>query len=245
MKHTPKSVLMWLSKKNKGDWLGIFRDIQNKTEIPYDADVSNDYDCVTILDPQYSNKLRQSWHPPFVLWYLGDLNLLNEPNIMCVCGQHSPNKDAIDLIKHICDSHVIINGDDSALERVALQTAMAEGKKFIMVLNQSLYNIDYDDTLIQYAIHNGCLLISEYGWEDPDDIEKSEKEKQRIVGFLADKMLVTSSSRSNTRLKLLIDECLGKGSDLFALPAPPFKGELTNDLIRDGAILVNQKSDIF
>ena len=51
MKHSSKSVLMWLSKKNKGDWLGIFKDIQNKTETPDEIDVSNDYECVTILNP--------------------------------------------------------------------------------------------------------------------------------------------------------------------------------------------------
>lgn len=225
--------------------MGIFRDIQNKVDIPDDINVNDDYNYVTILDPEYPSKLRQSWHPSFCLWYIGNLALLNEPNIMCVCGQDSPSKDTIDLIKHICDSFVIINGDDSALERSALQTAMAEGKKFIMVLNQSLCNIDYDDTLIQYAIHNDCLLITEYGEDDPDDIEKSENDKTRIIGFLADKMFVASGSRSNLRLKLLIDECLTKGSDLFALPSAPFKNSLTNVIIKEGALLVDHKSDIF
>ena len=246
MKHSSTEVLKYLSRKNKGDWMGIYKDIVNKVEIPDEIDVKNDYECFTILDPIYSaTNLKNCYRPPFICWFLGDLNLLNSSDIMCICGQSSPNKKTINLIKQLCQSYVIINGDDSALERVALQTAMAEGKKFIMVLNQSLYNIDYDDTLIQYAINNGCLLISEYGWDDPDDIEKSEYDKCRIIGFLANKLLVTSASEKNTRLRLLVDECLNRGGDVYALPSPPFEGEQTNEWIKSGAICVNKTTDIF
>lgn len=245
MKHSAKDILKYLNRIHNGNWDKIFRDIQNKIEIPDDIDIQHNHECVCILDPEYPTKLKQCFKPPFLLAYIGNLALLNESNIMCVCGENGANKDTIDLIKHLCGSYVLINGDDSAIERVALQTAMSEHKQFIIVLNEPIdVALDYDDELIQYAIHNNCLIISEYLYNSPD-IEESELAKTRIIGFLADKMLVVSGSRSNTRLKLLIDESLSKGSDLFALPSAPFKGSLTNLILKDGAILVDDKECVF
>lgn len=237
---------MYLNKIHKGNWDKIFRDIQKKVEIPDEIDIQQNHECVCILDPEYPTKLKRCFKPPFLLAFIGNLGLLNESNIMCVCGENGSNKDTIDLIKHICDSYVLINGSDSSIERAALETAMSEHKQFIIVLNEPIdVALDYDDELIQYAIHNNCLIISEFLFDSPDDIEESEYSKTRIIGFLADKMLVVSGSRSNTRLKLLIDESLSKGNDLFALPSAPFKGSLTNLILRDGAILVDDKECIF
>ena len=245
MRHSAKEILMYLNKIHKGNWDKIFRDIQKKVDIPDDIDIQQNHECVCILDPNYPSKLKNSFKPPFTLYFCGNLALLNEDNIMCICGENGSNKDTIDLIKHLCDSYVLINGDDSAIERVALQTAMSEHKQFIIVLNEPIdIALDWDDELIQYAVHNDCLIISEYGYDSPE-IEESEYAKTRIIGFLADKMLLVSGSKNNTRLKLLIDESLSKGSDLFALPSVPFKGSLPNMVIREGAILVDDKECFF
>ncbi len=245
MRHTPKEILMYLNRIHNGDWDLMFRDVQRKIEIPEEIDISQNYDCICILDPEYPVKLKQSFKPPFLLFKIGNLALLNEPNIMCVCGEKGSNTETVDLIKHICDSYVVINSDSSKIERTALETAMKEGKKFIVVCSEPLDNaLDYDDEVIQYGLKNDCLFISEYGYGQPK-IPKGELASTRIVGFLADKMLVVSASKDNLRLKLLIDECLSKGSDLFALPTEPFKNSLNNSLLKEGALLVDSKDDIF
>lgn len=245
MRHSAKEILMYLNKIHKGNWDLIFKDVQQKTEIPEEIDIEQSHNCVCILDPDYPVKLKNCFKAPFTLYYCGNLALLNEDNIMCVCGENGANKDTLDLIKHVCDSYVLISGDDSAIERAALQTAMSEHKQFIIVLNEPIdVAVDWDDELILYAMHNNCLIISEYGYESPE-IDESELAKTRIIGFLADKMLVVSGSRRNTRLKLLIDESLCKGNDIFALPSAPFQRSLTNLIIREGAILVDDKECIF
>ncbi len=236
---------MYLNKIHKGNWDKIFKDIQKKTAIPDEIDIQQNHECISILDPEYPSKLKQSFKPPFLLAYLGNLALLNESNIMCVCGENGVNKDTSDLIKNICDSYILISCDNSKIEHEALEIAMSEKKQFIIVLDEPIdIALDFDDELIQYAVNNNCLIISEYLYDSPD-IEEGENAKTRIVGFLADKMLVVSGSKNNTRLKLLIDESLSKGSDLFALPSVPFKGSLTNMIIREGATLVDDKDFIF
>ena len=237
------STLLALSKMENGRWDAIFNDIQSKKQIPEDYDVSQNHRCVTLVDPDYPTKLKQCFKPPFALFYEGNLALLNESNIMCVCGCDKGDDNVAKMISDLCSTHIIISGDDSSCERMALQTVMKNQQPLILVLNEAIDESDLDDEVFLYAVQNG-LVITEFGWVSPD-IDETQLTKARIIGFLADSMLVTSSNRKNTRLCLLIDEALSKGIDLFVLPEKPFCGSLNNDLIKDGALLVNKKEDIF
>lgn len=236
-------TLLAYSRMENGRWDAIFNDIQSKKVIPEDYDITQYHKCVTLVDPDYPAKLKLCFKSPLTLFYEGDLALLNESNIMCVCGCDKGDNNVAKLISDLCSTHILVSGDDSAVERMALQTVMKNQQPLILVLNEAIDESDLDDEVFLYACQHG-LVITEYGWTSPD-IDETQLAKQRIIGFLADSMLVTSSNRKNTRLCLLIDEALSKGIDLFVLPEKPFCGSLNNDLIKDGALLVNKKEDIF
>lgn len=81
-----KEYLTLLAIKNKGDWDGISKDLHNHIHIEdylnrdsvllnlYNSDVK----VVTIFEDEYPEILRKSYKAPFVLFYVGDLNLLNK-----------------------------------------------------------------------------------------------------------------------------------------------------------------------
>jgi len=239
-----RNILIYLNKKHNGNWDRIYSDIQNRANYPDDDIEINQYHHVTTLvDPDYPTKLKQSFKPPFCLFWEGDLSLLCKDNIMCICGSDKGNSEIIKLISQLSDSHIIINGDDSAIERVALQTVMKNNQPLVLVLDQAIDESDLDDEVFLYAVKNG-LVISEFGFTSPE-IDETQLSKTRIIAFLSDKALITSSKKENTRLCLLIDHLLGAGKELFVLPEKPLSKSLNNELIRDGAILVNKKEDIF
>lgn len=246
MMTTAQKTLLYLNREYNGSWDRMFKAIQNK-EYPTDKidDVSQNHQFVCITDPSYPTKLRQSFKPPFVLFYEGDLSLLNKNNIMCICGCDKGSNGLSKLITDLSNTHIVINGDDSVIEREALQLVMKNNQPLILVLNESIDESDLDDEVFLYAVAHG-LVITEYGFTSPD-IDETQLAKTRIIGFLSDSMLVTSSNKKNTRLCLLIDEALSAGKDLFVLPEPPFKEpySLNNELIQNGAILTQRREDIF
>ena len=229
----------------------MFKALQNK-DYPSDnnEDITQYHKFVCLTDAEYPVKLRHSFKPPFVLFYEGDLSLLSKDNILCICGCDKGNnklsKIITDLSKIITDlsnSHVIISSDDSAIEREALNLVMKNNQPLILVLNEAIDESDLDDEVFLYAVNHG-LVITEYGYRSVE-IDESQLAKTRIIGFLSDSMLVTSSTKKNTRLCLLIDEALSAGKNLFVLPEPPFTNSLNNELIQSGATLVNRREDIY
>lgn len=239
-----RNILIFLNKKNNGNWDKMYRDIQNRANYPEDdIDIAQNHHVTTLIDPDYPTKLKQSFKPPFCLFWEGDLSLLNKDNIMVICGSDKGNSELVKLIGELSDSHIVINGDDSAIEREALQIVMKNKQPLILVLNEAIDEIEMDDEVFLYAVDHGCV-ISEYGFTSPD-IDETMLAKTRIIAFLSDKALLTSSKKNNERLCLLIDHLLGAGKELFVLPEKALCGSLNNELIRDGAILVNKKDDIF
>lgn len=243
---TAQRTLLYLNKKYNGNWDKMFKAIQNKEcQIDENEDITQYHQFVCITDPNYPTKLKQSFKPSFVLFFEGDLSLLSKNNIMCVCGCDRGSNGLSKLITDLSNTHIIINGDDSAIEREALQLVMKNNQPLILVLNEAIDESDLDDEVFLYAVEKG-LVITEYGYTSPD-CDESQLAKTRIIGFLSDSMLVTSSNKKNTRLCLLIDEALSAGKDLFVLPEPPFKEpySLNNELIQSGAILTQRREDIF
>lgn len=239
-----RNILIFLKKKNSGDWNKMYHDIQNRENYPDDnVDITQYHHVTTLVDPDYPTKLKQSFKPPFCLFWEGDLSLLNKDNIMVICGCDKGNAQLAKLIQNLSDTHIICNGDDSAIEREALQIVMKNNQPLILVLNESIDESDIDDEVFLYAVKNGCV-ISEYGFTSPE-IDESQLAKTRIIAFLSDKALITSSKKNNARLSLLLDHLLGAGKELFVLPEKPLSGSLNNELLRNGAILVNKREDIY
>ena len=75
-KNKARNILIALSLKHNGDWDKIYEDIQNKTlvEDTYTQQAENIKNVITILDEEYPQQLKNSFKPPFVLFYKGNIN---------------------------------------------------------------------------------------------------------------------------------------------------------------------------
>ena len=136
-----------------------------------------------------------------------------------------------------------MSGYENKADEETLSFFVKQGKKFILVLSSSLDNIDPDDPIIYYALHNDCLIITEHGFESEETNEDIAL-KQRIIATFVSYLFVVSSEKTDLKTNLLIDGVLGKDGDIYCVPESPFKNSLNNQLIRDGAILVDSYFDI-
>lgn len=71
MKLSSREILLYLTLKYGNDWDKIYSVIRNKEDIDYkDAEkVCDEYpgEYITLLDKEYPEILKHTYHPPFVL----------------------------------------------------------------------------------------------------------------------------------------------------------------------------------
>jgi hypothetical protein len=88
-----KEYLTLLAIQHKGNWDSISTAISNREKIVINKDFElmklyySDFKVVTIFEEEYPSILKQSYKAPFVLFYSGDLNLVNSaPQSIGVLG---------------------------------------------------------------------------------------------------------------------------------------------------------------
>lgn len=75
---TGRQVLLYLANKYNNNWDKIFNDIKTKAPInKKEAESLENPQAITILDNNYPEELKRVCRPPFVLYYEGDVGLLN------------------------------------------------------------------------------------------------------------------------------------------------------------------------
>ena len=84
MENTARNLLIYLDKKNNGDWLKTYADIRDKVlpEQDFTLDLG-DTKVVTIIDDDYPEELKKALQPPFVIYYKGNLNK-RKPSNECI-----------------------------------------------------------------------------------------------------------------------------------------------------------------
>lgn len=85
MKLSPREILFALSYQNKGEWKKILQDLKEKKPLSKeDIDYChracrNTY--LSLLDEEYPSYFKEITHPPFLLYYYGNISLLHHPPI--------------------------------------------------------------------------------------------------------------------------------------------------------------------
>lgn len=91
------SSFTFFALKYDGNWLKICQALETKEKIAYEdlINIETKITCryVTIIDREYPKSLCNIYRPPFVLFYVGDLAVLNgQKHKLAICGTTAPNK---------------------------------------------------------------------------------------------------------------------------------------------------------
>lgn len=250
-----RELLAYLSFLFEGDWDRIYNAVKTKYKVEQeDVDKfvkENKNDYITIIDDDYPKSLKSIGKPPFVLFYKGDISLIKDENFnncLSVVGSRDCTKygknSVKELIEGINENLTIVSGLAKGIDKIAHEAALNSGKKTVAVLGCGINEVypEENRSLYNRIVESGSLIISEY----PNN-KKAEKEnflvRNRLVSAFGKALLVGEAyKRSGT--SVTVSHMLALGKDVGCIPYPINLDSSCNQLIKDGAFLIENPEDI-
>ncbi|WP_040471492.1 DNA-processing protein DprA [Lentilactobacillus kisonensis] len=202
-----------------------------------------------ISDPGYPESLRESYACPIILFYRGNLNLING-RLLGIVGAREATSYSTAILKHLIPGKIshrmtIVSGLAKGVDKLAHQCAMANNGKTIAVIGTGL-DIAYPSAnrFLQEQIAREHLLITEYP-NHTKGYRSHFPERNRIIAGLVQSVLVTEAKHHSGSL-ITANLALQNNRNVLAVPGP-ITSKLsvgTNELIAAGAKPILQPEDI-
>lgn len=211
---------------------------------------NNNYNIICYSDEYYPERLRNIPDFPIVLYHRGDKFLFDELLCISVVGTREPSGYGIKMAKQIArelayNNALVISGMAFGIDASAHLGAMSVDKPTVAVLGSGIDDPTpkTNKKLYEYMLYNGCV-ISEYP-PGARIYPSNYAVRNRIISGLSLGTVVVEAEEISGSL-ITARNALNQGRDVFAVPnlADNKKGDGTNNLLRDGAILVTSAKDI-
>jgi DNA processing protein len=178
-------------------------------------------DWISILDDDYPMQLKESYLPPIVFFYSGNLSLLKQRLLGIVgsrkCSDYSLASLKIllpDVIKH---NVTVVSGLARGVDKLSHQGAIANQGQTIAVIGTGLDKYyPKENESLQKQIAKNHLLISEY----PVGSQPARyhfPERNRIIAGLVKSILVTEAKEKSGSL-ITVNLALQNNRNVMALP---------------------------
>ncbi|MFV0499321.1 MAG: DNA-processing protein DprA [Bacilli bacterium] len=203
---------------------------------------------ITILDKEYPKSLLELYDPPFVLYCLGNIGLLNN-KISAIIGARrnlSYSKNVCKkLVERLEDNFSIVSGLAVGIDSFAHKYAIENNMSTIAVIGSGFDHIYPKDNLVLAGeISQNHLLISEYPFA-VKPLPTHFPLRNRIIAALAkDIYVIEAGVRSGSLITANIGIELGR--NIYCAPGSLFnKGyEGSHQLINDGAYLLELRNEV-
>lgn len=244
-------ILVYFALKYNGDFDKIFNAITSKEKCDYDevCKTVGALKCkyTTIIASNYPTKLKRLSKPPFVLFYYGDLSLIDKKTIG-VIGSRNYTKYGEVNTNNIIEglvykNYIIVSGLAKGIDSIAHKSALLNLGKTIAVLGNGVdYFYPINNLDLQNKIKEEGLLISEY---PPSLSPKKENfpKRNRIIAAISDSLIVIEAKR-NSGTMITVNEALNLGKDIMCIPTRNDENSGCNYLIKSGAFLIEDINDV-
>ena len=249
-----RNILLFFTYKYRSNFGLIVEALKNKEKITEEEvdDVlrKTKSKFITLVDEEYPESLKKISEPPLVLFYEGDISLLrnNTNHKLSVVGSREASDYGIKSTKKIIsvleDDYIIISGLAKGIDGASHEAALSNNLKTIAVLADGLKKVYPPEHLNLYKriVDNGGLIISEY-----HDEFSPEKEfflaRNRIIAGLCNFLLVTEAYERSGAQRT-VTYALNFGKDIGCIPYQIDKKSFCNQLIKDGAYLIESGKEI-
>ncbi len=239
------NILVYLAIKYNGDFDKIYNAIMQKEEVDYNEveKVINDlkYKYITVISKDYPEKLKYLNRPPFVLFYEGDISLLNKKIVGIIGSRNATSygkKMCEKIVSEIVQSDVVIvSGLARGIDAKSFEVAFENNGKVIGVLGNGLeHYYPLQNKELQNRVKNEGLLISEY----PPSLEPEKgnfPKRNRIIAALSDGIIVIEAKKRSGTM-ITVNEALCIGKDIMCVPDRANENSGCNKLIKNGAYLI-------
>lgn len=204
---------------------------------------------ITILDGGYPQRLKEIYLPPIVLFYRGNLSLINQ-RAVAVVGSREHSKYAKDCIREIIpalvkDDIVVISGLARGVDTLAHEETLKGNGKTIAVIGSGL-DVVYplENSKLYDLIAKRGLILSEYPLQSRP-LKFHFPYRNRIIAGLSHGVCVIEAKEKSGSL-ITANLALSENREVFAVPGSIFSihSKGTNSLIEAGACLVSSGETI-
>lgn len=208
----------------------------------------NKYPSLSILDDNYPLALKQIYNPPVLLFYQGDLELLDKPKL-AVVGTRNASKNGIQsvrkILKELNNRFVIVSGLARGIDTAAHIASLKNGGQTIAVVGSGL-DIVYpkENKELQHYIGKNHLLLTEYE-PSAQPLKFHFPERNRIIAGLVEGLVVCEAQMRSGSL-ITCERALEEGREVYAIPGSILDGKSDgcHHLIQEGAKCITSGLDI-
>lgn len=208
----------------------------------------NKYPSLSILDDSYPLALKQIYNPPVLLFYQGDLELLDKPKL-AVVGTRNASKNGIQsvrkILKELNNRFVIVSGLARGIDTAAHIASLKNGGQTIAVVGSGL-DIVYpkENKELQHYIGKNHLLLTEYE-PSAQPLKFHFPERNRIIAGLVEGLVVCEAQMRSGSL-ITCERALEEGREVYAIPGSILDGKSDgcHHLIQEGAKCITSGLDI-
>ena len=240
-------LLLKLGQTQKNDLWNALQSKQLSQKIQQNLKVSH---FLTILDKRYPSQLQEIYSPPVVLFYQGDLELLDSKKLLGVVGARQCSSYALQALTQLLPNVIqqkliLVSGLAKGDDGLSHQLALKHHGKTIAVIGNGL-DISYPscNRALQTQIAHAGLLLSEYPLESRP-LKYHFPLRNRIIAGLCQTVLVVEARHHSGSL-ITANLALQENRNVLALPGRinDIYSTGCNELIAAGAKPVLNSNDI-
>ena len=240
-------LLLKLGQTQKNDLWDALQSKQLAQKVRQNLKVSH---FLTILDKRYPPQLQEIYSPPVVLFYQGDIELLDSKKLLGVVGARQCSSYALQALTQLLPNViqqqlVLVSGLAKGVDGLTHQLALKHHGKTIAVIGNGL-DISYPscNRALQTQIAHAGLLLSEYPLESRP-LKYHFPLRNRIIAGLCQTVLVVEARHHSGSL-ITANLALQENRNVLALPGRinDINSMGCNELIAAGAKPVLNSNDI-
>ena len=211
--------------------------------------VAHSIKAVFYSSPDYPPQLKEIDAPPPVLYYIGDLSLVQE-NCIAIIGSRRATRYgrecAENFSRELAENGIcVVSGMADGVDGYSHEAALACGGKTIAVLGGGVdFIYPASHTALYQKIAQNGLVLSEYPPATRPQKENFPQRNRLIIGLSRCLLVVEAGIPSGTMIT--VDFALEQNKTVFAVPgnitSPSSAG--TNYLIKNGCICALSPEDI-
>lgn len=249
-----RDILIYFSLKYNGEYKDILDAIKRKERVDEDEvnEKVSSLTCktLTLLDANYPRFLKNIYHPPMVLFYHGDISLLEYPLRLSVVGTRNPSiygkENTYNLLHNLLDKEdiCIVSGLAKGIDRIAHEAALDHNKKTIAVIASGIDKCYPEEHLSLYEeIKEKGLILSEYPGSMHAKRENFASRNRLISGISPTLFVPEAKEHSGT--SLTVQWAIEQNKNIICMPTRIDEDSLPNILIHDGAKMILKAEDIY
>lgn len=240
-------LLLKLGQTQKNDLWGALQSKQLLQKIQQNLKISH---FLTILDKRYPLQLQEIYSPPVVLFYQGDIELLDSKKLLGVVGARQCSSYALQALNQLLPNVIqqkltLVSGLAKGVDGLSHQLALKHHGKTIAVIGNGL-DVSYPscNRALQTQIAHMGLLLSEYPLGSRP-LKYHFPLRNRIIAGLCQTVLVVEARHHSGSL-ITANLALQENRNVLALPGRinDIYSTGCNELIAAGAKPVLNSNDI-